>query len=482
MEQLILQNLSKKILVGSLQIAGGQGASQLLSFARNLFIARLIGPDQFGLGLTCVLIVTFVEMASDMSWQKFIVQDDGGEDPRVQATLHTFFLIRGALIAAALWLGAELLTRALGVPAEFAWTYRALALVPVFTGLSHLDVKRFHRYLRYAPDVVTQALGNLAGIIVGVVIAATLGDYRAILVSVIVRDGAAALLSHLLADWPYRIGYSPVVARRAWVFGWPLLINGFLLFASNQGDRAVIVRAFGTAVFGIYGATALVTQSIASLVLTVIGSIGLPILAGLQHSPDEYAAAYNRLGSISAVAAVSVCVPLFAVLPILIPLLYGASFEVPHMLTALLVVILMVIIFRNWGTVAALSVGASHIVMLENLVRTAGIGLALLAVILGGELIAVASALLVGELIGTAMIFVVLRASYGFGLEWATVLFGIVASVGATCLMVEGMLPVGNLARFAIYPAILGGGLGALYLASAEVRGLARDLRAVVVQ
>lgn len=470
---------TRRILFGSLQIAGGQGANQLISFARNLLIARLIGPEQFGLGLTFVLIVAFVEMAGDLSWQKFIVQDPEGDQPKTQATLHLFLALRGLLLGAALLLGAEALIWVLGVSPDLAWAYRVLALVPVLSSLTHLDVKRFHRQLRYGPDVATQCVGNIAGLVAGVTAAFTLDDYRALLIAVVVRYLGQVITSHMLAEWPYRFRYSRAVALRAWRFGWPLMINGVVLFASSQGDRAVVVRAFGVAAFGVYGAVSIVTQAITTLVLTVTGSIGLPIMSGKQNAPAEFAAAYDRLGSITTLTAVVVGVPMFAVLPGLIPVLYGADFEVPRMLVTLLAAVVVLVVMRNWPTIASLSLGNTGIVMWQTVSRASGIAFAVLVVTLGGDLVDVAAALLVGEALATVVIFTMLRSAYGFALDRAAVLLGIATATMIACIAVEWLWG-GALVALTFYPLILAAALAALYLASADVRGLARNLKAAV--
>ncbi len=471
--------LIQKIFVGTLQMAGGQGATQLLNFARNLLIARLIGPEQFGLGLTCLLVVAFVEMASDFSWHRFIVQDEQGEAPSLQATLHTFLLVRGVILAAALLFGAGFLTQVLGVPSELQWTYQVLAVVPLLVGMTHLDVKRFQRRLRYGPDVASQCIGNLSGLLVGVAAAVMLGDYRSMLAAVVVRYTVATLVTHLVAERPYRIGYDRAIAHRAWRFGWPLLVNGSLLFASSQGDRAVIVRTFGVAVFGVYGAVALVTQAVASLIVNVIGNLGLPILAAHQRSRADYITAYNRMGSISALTAIIVCVPMFAVLPTLIPLLYGDGFTMPHMLVGVLIMVLMALIFRNWPTIAMLALGDSRIVMLENGSRISGIAFAVAAAYTGGSVLHVAGALMLGEFAATVTIFLLIKRFHNFPIEYAAMLFSIVLAVGISCLLVEYWWERNLVVSFTAYPLILVAGLVSLYLASSEVRSLARDLRAI---
>ena len=71
--------MNNKIARSSITILSGDVANQLLTLTRNVLIARLIGPDQFGIGLTFAVAVSFLEMATDVSWDKFVVQDRHGD-------------------------------------------------------------------------------------------------------------------------------------------------------------------------------------------------------------------------------------------------------------------------------------------------------------------------------------------------------------------------------------------------------------------
>lgn len=469
--------LGRKILIGSIQIAGGQGAIQALSFVRNLVIARIIGPEQFGLALTLVLVLSLVEMAAETSADKFIVQDAEGDDKRVQSTLHLFMFIRGIAFAVLLLLGADLIVRFFGVPEDIAWAYRVLGAATVCTGLLHLDVKRFHREMRYHPDMVADVAGNAVAFIVGVFLAWTLGDFRAMLYAILARFATMAAVSHLFADRPYRIWLSTDVAGRVWRFAWPLMINGLVLFIANQGDRALIGRAFGMEVLGIFGAAALVVQAVGIIILKVVSSIGLSFLSARKHDAGDYDVAYHRFGSVVALAAVVFAVPLIVVLPHVIPMAFGDDYDVPRALVTLLVVALALKIFRSWATMGALALGASQAVMISNVLRSSGFGIAFVVIALGGSVVDVAASQVVAEVIASMAIYMQLKWGHDIRLGRAAVFFAIVVGVTGACLSVDGLVAQTDMAlALSIYAAILLAGVAALYAASPEIRGLTRVL------
>jgi hypothetical protein len=149
------------------------------------------------------------------------------------------------------------------------------------------------------------------------------------------------------------------------------------------------------------------------------------------------------------------------------------------MLVGVLVMVLMALIFRNWPTIAVLALGDSRIVMMENATRISGIAFAAIAASTGGTVLHVAGALMLGEFVATVTIFLLIKRFHGFPLEYAATLFSILIGVGLACLLVEYWWEGNLVVSFTVYPLILIAGLAALYVASAEVRALAHDLRAL---
>ena len=121
-----------------------------------------------------------------------------------------------------------------GVP-ETTWAFRYLALVPLFSGLQHLDPKRFQREMVYGPEVRVVVGSHLVATAAAWPLAVWLGDYSAMLYVVLLRAGTQNILTHLYAQRPYRWGFDRTALKRILSFGWPLLANGLLLFGILQG-------------------------------------------------------------------------------------------------------------------------------------------------------------------------------------------------------------------------------------------------------
>ena len=88
-------SLLSSVFKGGSQLALGQVASQACSFLRNLIIARVISPADFGIAATFAMTLSLMEMISNVASEMLLVQSPEGNDPKLQATAQLMKVVRG---------------------------------------------------------------------------------------------------------------------------------------------------------------------------------------------------------------------------------------------------------------------------------------------------------------------------------------------------------------------------------------------------
>src|SRR5688572_6309995 len=139
-------NLRAKTLKGSMLLAAGGVLSNCLSFVFNMILARVLTKADFGIAATLGLVITLLEFSAKLGVARFVVQDKEGHQPNFIAAAHLMQFSAGALGAIFMATSAPLLARLFGVPALGA-TIMWLALVALFRGLEHMDLRRYERDL-----------------------------------------------------------------------------------------------------------------------------------------------------------------------------------------------------------------------------------------------------------------------------------------------------------------------------------------------
>lgn len=375
------------LLLGKVLVQGS-------SLVRNVVIARWISPADFGIAALFAMTLQVVEMLTNVATETFLVQSEEGDQPELQNTLHFFKVVRGLCSGAAILLLGGAIASLFGMP-QAGWAFRCVGLIPLISGLSHLDMTRFQREIRFSPAVTVEVGSSWLATLGTVPIALWLCDYRAMLVILVGHSFIATVLSHMLAQRRYRLAWHNQYWRRLLVFGWPLTVNGLLMFGIFQGDRIVVGSAsqlfpesrFTLTDLGIYSAAFSLAQAPAMMISNAASSLFLPILSRLHDAPeafrDQYILCYQGVCAAGAITSVLFLMGGKAIVTVL----FGAQYATGSLVIGLIGVMWALRIVRVAPTVGALAIGDAKNAMWSNMLRSVGIGAMVIVASRGGELL-----------------------------------------------------------------------------------------------
>lgn len=389
-------------------MAAGRALGDLCGFARNIIVARLLTPADVGLGATFWITVALLQMISDLASDRLLIQAPDGDEPQFQDTLHLWEFGRG-LANSLLLFGLAWPVAYLFKTPQALWAFQCIALVPLLRGLCHLDVRRFHRQLRYGPGVTIELVAQLIALALAYPLCRWRGDYSAVLVVVLLHELIRTAGSYLLAERRYRWAWSGPHVRRLLAFGWPLLLNGLLLFAIMKGDRLIVGAGYSTHDLGLYAMAFTLASAPFSLIGGVLNPLVLPLLAEVQDRPAAFERRVRLCNAVFALAAGVVGIPLLFGAPWLLERLYGAPYAVATDVFVWLLYARMVWFLRVAPTLTAMARADTRNALLGNVFRLTGVGLAVLAAGLGLALELIAIAALVGEVVAALAAVILVR-------------------------------------------------------------------------
>lgn len=392
-----------KFLKSSALLTAGGIVTAACGFARNIIIARLISVEDFGIAATFAMTMSLIEMASNLALDKLVVQAPDGEDERLLATAHAFQVLRGCLSAVVLFASAGFVASLFGVP-EVAWAFRFIAAVPLVRSLGHLDIARFQRVMRYRPLVLVEAAPQLIATAVAAPLALWLNDYRVMLYVVLIQVVITTMTSHLVADRPYRWAWDTSVIRRMLAFGWPLLLDGVLIFIAFHGEKILIGSVYSVEDLGWYSAALTLTMTPSLLAATVLSRLLLPKLSGHQSDVVEFARHYAISAHAHIVAGVVFAAGMIVGGGALVVLLYGAKYSAAYTVMPWLALAFGIRIIRNGQSLCAVAKGRTSIAMIANLVRASGIVLAVVFLVLDKSIEWIAASAFISELLSFVIV------------------------------------------------------------------------------
>ncbi|MFN4128286.1 MAG: oligosaccharide flippase family protein [Paracoccaceae bacterium] len=387
----------------ALLILSGNAAASLLLLARNLIVARMIPVADYGIAATFALAMAVVEMASAFGLQQQIVQSKDGDDPRFQAALQGFQLLRGVASGVILFLLAGPLARFMNIP-EVIWAYQVLAVVPVLNALVHFDIHRLNRQMRFGPLLMTGGMPAVVALALVWPLSVWFEDWRVMLWSILAQAGITVLTSHLMAERPYRLIWDRAIVAGSLRFGWPLLVNAVLMFAVFQGDKLIIGRVMGMEALAIFAMGVTLTLTPTLVLAKSAQNLFLPKLSSELRKGVAKSPAIDRISH--KLFAVHY---LFGDLMLMGTVLFGSLFvhvtlgEKYAALDSFL--ILMAIqqgfrIFKGGPSTLAVAHGRTSNPMIANLIRVAFLPLAYIVAMQTRDLILILMVTILAEFLG----------------------------------------------------------------------------------
>jgi O-antigen/teichoic acid export membrane protein len=269
--------MRRRLKTGGPSLAATYVVSEVCGLLRIVVFAHVLAPSAMGAVVILGTWVRLVEMVSDLALDRYLLRAPDGAARIVQNVAHGTAVMRG--VAGFSFMLASLLPL-IAVYGLHDWTsaFLAATLVPLARGLTHFDYRLHNRLLRFGSTVTVEAGSAIAGLAAAATVFVLPGP-TAFAASLLMQAAAGVLLSHVLAERSYRIGFDRAIQRRIWQAGWPLAVNALLLYAVFQGEKLLVGGMLGLEILGAYA----IAAQLALLPVMIAGrlsiGLGLPVLA-----------------------------------------------------------------------------------------------------------------------------------------------------------------------------------------------------------
>jgi O-antigen/teichoic acid export membrane protein len=430
------------------QVTVGQVLAYTLSFVRNLILARVLSIADFGLAAIFSLALAMFELTGRLALGKQVIQSADGDSERFMSTAHAFQFLAGGINAIALLALCVPMAHLFKVP-EKAWAFAFLSLFPLLRGLGNLDLTRRQRQFDFMPSIWAEIIPQAIVTAVAWPLAKWIGDFRVVLVLVFGKELLYTILSHGLAKRSYRWAWDVSLVPGMWRFSWPLIINGLLIFAAQQGDQMIVGGAYSLGVLGLYAAGASLISAPFFVIAHASSSLMLPLLSPLQRTAELFLREYRICVQLCAVGAAVTMAPFVVAGEQILKLVYGDKFIGAGSILALLAVACAFRFLRIAPATAALARADTQNQMISNLCRIISVALAGGMAIVGAAVEMVAASAVIGEIAALVASSYRLKSHQGVAIREAWRPFGYLA---ANLSLAWGMVWAG-IHNWSLFPA-----------------------------
>lgn len=245
----------------------GDAAGPLL---RNIALAALLAPSDFGIAIALTVVIGIIEILSDVGLPVYVIRRPmGWRLSETLATLHTLALVRACLLGAILTVSAPVLASLLQAEAATA-SFALLGIIAALRGFENLGVKALLRTGRYTREATVLATSQILLVSVTVLAAAVTQNHTCIVWGLLAHALGVVVLSHVLSRRRWYLGWNAKLGKEVLTFGWPMLLNGAAAAAAS-GDRFIVGNVLGPAALAHYSVavgSAMLPKSVLSRFLT----------------------------------------------------------------------------------------------------------------------------------------------------------------------------------------------------------------------
>jgi len=297
---------------------------QIPQFAAALVLARILGPESYGVISAATVYVTLTTLVLDQGLAAALVQRPS-LDRALPGAVATVNLASAAVLASLTWVLAPAVA-AFFAAAELAPLLRVLGLGLLLKGLAVTPRAVLQRDLAFRPIAMADIGGGVLGAAAGIIAAVLGAGTWAMAVQVLLTDVVIAIV--LLAA---SRGTTPNLRlgrlRSVLPFSLRLFGSNGLAYLSRNADNILIGRFLGVASLSLYAMAYRVLVIPVQMIGQTVNRATFPLFSRLADQPDRLARALLTTLELLAFASVPAMVLVSVAAPELVQVVLGPEWE-----------------------------------------------------------------------------------------------------------------------------------------------------------
>jgi O-antigen/teichoic acid export membrane protein len=312
--------------IGSaLWLFSGTGLQAALRLIVLTILARLLGPNEFGLAAASLVIIGFFRIFLQTGVRPFVVQRPELSNENIESAF-CIALIIGFVFCPVIFFFAPYLAIGMFKMPDLTSILRVVVLLLPLQSFGIVAAGLMEREMRFDWIVRIDLFSYLLGYgVVGVALAFSGFGVWSLVGAYLAQEFLKTCLALKFQPHPKALTFDRGSARELVYFGGGFASARMGNFAALNGDNWVAGRWLGQEALGFYKYAFELTAMIGSLFGQVIDRVLFPAMSRVQHDPARLATAYRRGVGMVALIVFPASSILFVLAPEIIELVLGSD-------------------------------------------------------------------------------------------------------------------------------------------------------------
>ncbi len=266
----------------SLILASGVFFERVVGLVRNMILARMLAPENFGLMAIVLAVMAVLESFTDIGIKQSVIYNQEGNKKEYLNVIWWIQILRAAGIFITAFLIAPVICRFYGKP-ELLNLLRISFLVVVFNGLTSPCLYLLDKEFRFVKSLCLIQGSSIIGTMASIGLALYMRNVWALVIGQVGQSAVQCLLSNIYCPFIPTLNFDRKYLREVLSFGRGMAGLSFLTVIAMETDIFVMGKLLPSAQVGMYALALTLAQQPRFLFSQTIGRVLLPAFAEKQN-------------------------------------------------------------------------------------------------------------------------------------------------------------------------------------------------------
>lgn len=266
---------------------------QVVAFAINIIIARILSPHDYGTIGLLTIFMTFSNVFIDSGFSRALIQKIDRTE-RDFSTALIFNILVSLFLYALLFLASPAIARFYKTP-ELVGLQRAFFVVLILNSLTVVQNAKLQINIDFKSIAIANFISVTISGVAGIVAALQGWGAWALVVQALTKSGCSVVCLWIIGRWLPRTGFSFDSFKRLFSFGSKLLLSGLLGTGISNVELLFIGKYYNPTMLGYYTRAQQFPELTAGTLASVLNNATFPLLASMQNDRDQLIATFKKI-------------------------------------------------------------------------------------------------------------------------------------------------------------------------------------------
>lgn len=287
------QGLKSKTVKGVGWSAADAFLGQGVTFLVGLVLARLLGPEEYGLIGIVTIFTTVMLGVVDSGFSNALIRKQNVTDDDY-STLFVFNFAVSVLMFFLLYAAAPWISLFFDRP-ELIPLIRVMGLLLIIQALSIVQNTILSRRIDFKTKTKASVISAVLSGIIGIVMAFMDFGVWALVAQQIFRQLIYTICLWVFNKWWPKLKICSESLSYMWGFGWKLLVSGLLNNIWNQLYQMVVGKFYTPSTLGQYTRSEHYASFFSSSITQIVQRVTYPVLSEIQNEKQRMISGYRRI-------------------------------------------------------------------------------------------------------------------------------------------------------------------------------------------